>query len=226
MELIKGEGVRYFGTGQLFEGEIYLGDFCEVHHGVMIGYGWPGWKMPGGPTKIGAKSRLKPYTIIGAGTVLGEQVDCDPFTKIGCNNKIGNNVQFNYGAQVHCGVEIDDDCWICGLIPENSIIRSKAAVLGMLTHRYPYFGRAPFKFEEGGGERGPVVKEYAFVGLGSVVVGDVTVGRGAYVGAGAVVTKDVEDGAIMVGNPAKRIGWIWEREGCDPELLRLLGREP
>ncbi|MBA3744836.1 hypothetical protein [Sporichthya sp.] len=46
----------------------------------------------------------------------------------------------------------------------------------------------------------------AFIGSGAVVLPERTIGRGALVGAGAVVTKDVPDGAIVVGNPARVIG--------------------
>jgi dTDP-4-amino-4,6-dideoxygalactose transaminase len=52
------------------------------------------------------------------------------------------------------------------------------------------------------------VREGATIGAGAVLVCGVTVGRFAFVGAGAVVTRDVPDHALVVGNPARRIGWV------------------
>jgi len=221
MPLKEGSDIRYFGTGHVFMGDVELGDECEVYHGVMVGYAWPGWNMPGGPTRIGARSKLYPRTIVGTGTELGEDVICDPDTSIGCNTKVGNKVQFTYRSQVFHRVKIGNDCWIGGFVPDDTTIKDKATFLGTITHRYPYFGRGPVYT---GGEKAPTIEEYSFVGMGAIIVGEVTIGKGAYIGAGTVVTKDVEPGAIMVGNPARRIGSVWEKPGCDPELLKLLGR--
>ena len=51
-----------------------------------------------------------------------------------------------------------------------------------------------------------VLKDYAFVGTGAVILPGTVIGRGTIVGAGAVVKGDIPDGAIVVGNPAKVIG--------------------
>lgn len=51
------------------------------------------------------------------------------------------------------------------------------------------------------------IREDADIGMNAIILPGVTVGRGAIVGAGAVVTRDVEDFAIVAGNPAKIIGW-------------------
>lgn len=53
------------------------------------------------------------------------------------------------------------------------------------------------------GQRPPTIEDGAFIGIGSMVLGDVTIGRNATVGAGAVVTFDVPPGRAAVGNPAR-----------------------
>jgi len=55
-----------------------------------------------------------------------------------------------------------------------------------------------------------LVKEGASLGANATIICGVTIGKWAMVGAGAVVTKDIPDHAIVVGNPAKTIGWICE----------------
>jgi len=51
----------------------------------------------------------------------------------------------------------------------------------------------------------PVLEDGVDVGANAIIVGDITIGKGAVIGAGAVVTKDVPAGAVMVGNPARRV---------------------
>jgi acetyltransferase-like isoleucine patch superfamily enzyme len=52
-----------------------------------------------------------------------------------------------------------------------------------------------------------VLEPFAFVGVGAIILPGVTIGKGAVVGAGAVVTRNVEDYAIVAGNPARFIRW-------------------
>jgi len=58
--------------------------------------------------------------------------------------------------------------------------------------------------------RDTYVKKGATIGANATIVCGVTIGKFAFIGAGAVVTKDVEDYALVVGNPARQIGWMNE----------------
>lgn len=63
--------------------------------------------------------------------------------------------------------------------------------------------------EKGIAKTAPVlVKDYAFIGMGSLILKGVTIGIGAVVGAGAVVTKDIPDYEIWAGNPARKVGEV------------------
>ena len=55
-----------------------------------------------------------------------------------------------------------------------------------------------------------LVKKGATIGANATIVCGVTIGAYAFVGAGAVVTKDVPERALVVGNPARRVGWMCE----------------
>ena len=50
------------------------------------------------------------------------------------------------------------------------------------------------------------IKEGAFIGVNSVILGGITIGAGAIIGAGSIVTHDIPDHAVVAGNPAKKIG--------------------
>ena len=54
------------------------------------------------------------------------------------------------------------------------------------------------------------IQDGVSLGANSTIICGISVGKFAFIGAGAVVTKDVQNYALMVGNPAKRIGWVSE----------------
>lgn len=68
-----------------------------------------------------------------------------------------------------------------------------------MQHLRPHLRRQPFTFESAMLQRG------ATIGPGAVVLPGITIGERAMVGAGAVVTKDVPDGMLVVGNPARAV---------------------
>lgn len=80
----------------------------------------------------------------------------------------------------------------------------------ILTHDWSPYTAARAILGDGIEPRGPrapvVLKDYAFVGTGTVVLPGAVIGRGSIVGAGAVVKGNVPDGAIVAGNPAKVVG--------------------
>lgn len=76
-------------------------------------------------------------------------------------------------------------------------------------HNYDYFGR---KRQSAITEKPIYIKEGAWIGSGSIVLGGVTIGKHSVIGAGSVVVKDVPDYAIVGGNPAKIIKYILNEE--------------
>jgi len=123
---------------------------------------------------------------IGANCNLGQNVHVAPDVRIGRNVKIQNNVS------LYTGVELEDDVF-CG---------PSMVFTNVITPRSHVNRKDEYKKT--------LVRRGASLGANSTIVCGITVGRYAFVGAGAVVTKDVPSPALVVGVPARRIGWVCE----------------
>ncbi|MFN3996142.1 MAG: DapH/DapD/GlmU-related protein, partial [bacterium] len=135
-------------------------------------------------TKIWHFSHILRGTIIGKNCVIGQNCMIGPDVIIGDRCKIQNNVS------VYKGVTLEDDVF-CG--PSC-----------VFTNVYN-----PRAFIERKHEFKPtLVKKGATIGANATIICGITIGRYAMIGAGAVVNKDVPDYALVVGVPARQIGWV------------------
>jgi UDP-2-acetamido-3-amino-2,3-dideoxy-glucuronate N-acetyltransferase len=121
---------------------------------------------------------------IGAGCSLGQGV------YVGNEVRIGRNVRIQNHVSVYDGVTLEDDVFCGPSMVFTNVINPRAAV--------------PRKNEY----RRTLVQRGASLGANCTIVCGVTIGSFAFVGAGAVVTADVPDHALMVGVPARQVGWI------------------
>ena len=137
----------------------------------------------GDGTKIWHFSHVMSNCVIGRKCNLGQNVHVASGVRIGDNVKIQNNVSL-YG-----GVELEDDVF-CG---------PSMVFTNVITPRSHVNRRSEYQKT--------LVRRGASLGANSTIVCGVTVGQFAFVGAGAVVTKDVPDHALVVGVPARQIGW-------------------
>jgi len=135
-------------------------------------------------TKIWHFSHIMKGARIGAHYVIGQNVNVDDGATIGNNVKIQNNVS------VYAGVVIDDDVFLGPSCVLTNVINPRAQV-----NRHSLYETTRLK-------RG------CTVGANATIVCGVTIGRYAFVGAGSVVTRSVPDFALVVGNPARRVGWM------------------
>jgi len=139
-------------------------------------------------TKIWHFSHVQSGAKIGKKSILGQNVN------VGNNVTIGNFVKIQNNVSVYEGVTLEDYVFCGPSMVFTNILNPRS--------KYPQVG-AKYYIKT-------LVKEGASLGANSTIVCGHTIGRFAFVGAGSVVTKDVPDFALVVGNPARIIGWYSE----------------
>lgn len=141
---------------------------------------------------IGNDTKVWHFVHISAGAKIGNQVSIGQNVFIGNKVRIGNNCKIQNNVSVYDNVFIEDDVF-CG----PSMV---------FTNVYN-----PRSFIERKSEyRDTKVKKGATLGANCTIMCGVTIGKYAFIGAGAMVNKDVPDYALVVGVPAKQIGWMSE----------------
>ncbi|WP_319763633.1 Gfo/Idh/MocA family oxidoreductase [Maridesulfovibrio sp.] len=166
-------------------------NLAQVHETAAVDDG----ASIGAGTKIWHFSHVMKNTSIGENCNLGQNVVAGPDVTIGNGCKIQNNVS------VYKGVTLEDDVFCGPSMVFTNVFNPRAHVNRMNEVRET------------------LIKKGATLGANSTIVCGNTVGRYALIGAGAVVTKDVPDYALMVGTPAKRIGWVCECGEILPQSL-------
>ena len=137
----------------------------------------------GDGTKIWNLAQVRENAKIGSNCIISKNAYIDTGVKIGNNVKIQNNVN------VYNGVTIEDDVFL-------------GPSMSFTNDRNPRAVSSDWKIIE------TVVRKGASIGANTTIVCGITIGEYAMVGAGAVVTKDVPPYVLVVGNPAKAIGYV------------------
>ncbi len=137
-------------------------------------------------TKIWHFSHIMSGCRIGEKCNIGQNVVVSPDVILGKNVKIQNNVS------IYTGVICEDDVFLGPSMVFTNVTNPRSAV------------NRRGKYET------TIVKKGASIGANATIVCGHNIGRFAFIGAGAVVTKEVKDYALVVGNPAKQIGWMSE----------------
>jgi len=135
-------------------------------------------------TKVWHFSHVMPGAVIGARCNLGQNVVVMPGTRIGDNVKIQNNVSIYEGVELESDVFCGPSCVFTNVMNPRSHISRKDQYQKTL------------------------VRRGSSIGANATIVCGVTLGEYSFIGAGAVVTTDVLPYALMVGVPARRVGWM------------------
>jgi UDP-2-acetamido-3-amino-2,3-dideoxy-glucuronate N-acetyltransferase len=142
-------------------------------------------------TRIWHRAHVREGAAVGAECILGKDVYVDAGVKIGSRVKIQN------GALIYHGVTIDDGVFI-----------GPQACLANDLYPRAITPEGGLKTAEDWTVEPILVKYGASVGAGCLILPGVVVGRFAMVGAGSVVTRDVPEHALVVGVPAKQVGFV------------------
>lgn len=137
-------------------------------------------------TKIWHFSHIMTGCIIGENCNLGQNVVVSPHVRLGRNVKVQNNVS------IYTGVICEDDVFLGPSMVFTNIVNPRSAVV-----RRDQYAET-------------IVEKGASIGANATIICGHRIGRFAFIGAGAVVTKDVKPYALVVGNPARQIGWMSE----------------
>jgi UDP-2-acetamido-3-amino-2,3-dideoxy-glucuronate N-acetyltransferase len=135
-------------------------------------------------TKIWHFAHILPGCIIGRNVVMGQNTMAGPNVRIGDGCKVQNNVALYEGVELEADVFCGPSCVFTNVFNPRAAVSRKSEF------------------------RKTLVKYGATIGANATIICGVTIGEYAFVGAGAVVTKDVTAHALMVGTPARRVGWM------------------
>jgi UDP-2-acetamido-3-amino-2,3-dideoxy-glucuronate N-acetyltransferase len=135
-------------------------------------------------TKIWHFSHIMPNCVIGEKCNIGQNVVVSPEVVLGNNVKVQNNVS------IYTGVYCEDDVFLGPSMVFTNVINPRSAI----TRRDEY--------------KETRVQKGASIGANATIVCGNPIGRYAMIGAGAVVTKPVPNFALLVGNPARQLGWV------------------
>lgn len=158
-------------------------------------------------TTIGDKAVIRSHTVIYAGNVIGRNFQTGNKVNIRETNRIGDNVSVGTLSVIEHHVVIGDGVRIHtqAFIPEFSVLEEGCWIgpnVVLTNAKYPL---SPGVKEQ---LKGAVIRRSAKIGANATILPGVVVGERSLVGAGAVVVRDVPDGAVVVGNPARVIGRV------------------
>ena len=130
------------------------------------------------------------FVHVSAGARIGERCSLGQNVYVGNDVRIGNNVKIQNNVSVYDAVTLEDDVFCGPSMVFTNVYNPRSAV----ARKDEY--------------RATLVRRGATLGANCTIVCGITIGEYAFVGAGAVVNRDVPDFALMVGVPARQIGWM------------------
>jgi len=150
----------------------------------------------GDGTTIWHFCHVLPGTIIGKKVIFGQNVMAGPNVKIGDGCKIQNNVSLYEGVELGADVFCGPSCVFTNVFNPRACVSRKKEF------------------------RKTIVEQGATIGANATILCGITIGEFAFIGAGAVVTRDVVPHALMMGMPARQMGWMSRAgEKLGPDLI-------
>ena len=142
--------------------------------------------------QIGSGTRVWHFCHVLGGAVIGERCSLGQNVVVMNGTRIGNNVKIQNNVSVYEGVTLEDDVFCGPSMVFTNVINPRSHV----SRKNEY--------------RRTLVKRGASIGANATIICGSTLGEFSFIGAGAVVSKDVAPYALMVGVPARRVGWVCE----------------
>lgn len=140
--------------------------------------------------RIGDDTKIWHFSHILSGSNIGNNCSFGQNCVVGPKVNIGNGVKVQNNISIYEGVEVEDDVFLGPSMVFTNVINPRAFIIR----------REEFKKT--------LLKKGCSIGANATIVCGVTIGEYALIGSGTVVNKDVKPFALMVGVPAKQIGWV------------------
>lgn len=142
--------------------------------------------------RIGEESRIWHFTHICAGAKIGEAVSLGQNVFVGNKVVIGNKCKIQNNVSLYDNITLEEGVFCGPSMVFTNVYNPRA----LIERKSQY--------------RDTIVKKGASLGANCTIVCGITIGAFAFIGAGAVVNKDISDYALVVGVPARQIGWVSE----------------
>jgi UDP-2-acetamido-3-amino-2,3-dideoxy-glucuronate N-acetyltransferase len=142
--------------------------------------------------KIGTGTKIWHFTHIMKGCEIGENCNIGQNVVISPDVKLGKNVKVQNNISIYTGVICEDDVFLGPSMVFTNVINPRSAVIRKDQYMQTVVGKG------------------ASIGANSTVICGNKIGMYAFVGAGAVVTRNVKPYSLVVGNPARHVGWMSE----------------
>lgn len=141
---------------------------------------------------IGKGSKIWHFSHLMSGCTLGEKCNIGQNVVVSPDVVLGNNVKVQNNVSLYTGVICEDDVFLGPSMVFTNIVNPRSAII-----RKSEYVKT-------------IVRKGASIGANATIVCGHDIGEFAFIGAGAVVTKEVPAYGLVVGNPAKHIGWMSE----------------
>ena len=142
------------------------------------------------PCTIGKGTKIWHFSHIMKNAFIGENCNIGQNVVISSDVKIGNNVKIQNNVSVYTGVICEDDVFLGPSCVFTNVINPRSAIIRKDEYKKT------------------IVRRGATIGANATIICGIDIGKYSFIGAGAVVTKDVPDYSLVVGNPAKAVGYV------------------
>lgn len=141
---------------------------------------------------IGKETKIWHFSHIMSNCTLGEKCNIGQNVVVSPGVILGNNVKVQNNVSIYTGVTCDDDVFLGPSMVFTNVINPRSAINRRDQYAKTHVGKG------------------ASIGANATIVCGHDIGKYAFIGAGAVVTKNVPAFALVVGNPARQLGWVGE----------------
>jgi len=142
--------------------------------------------------KIGKGTKIWHFSHVMSNCVIGESCNIGQNVVISLDVVLGRNVKVQNNVSIYTGVICEDDVFLGPSMVFTNVTNPRSGII-----RKDQYAKT-------------IVRKGATIGANSTIVCGNEIGKFAFIGAGAVVTKSVPDYALVIGNPARRVGWMSE----------------